>query len=1139
MSPRVPQFASRVICARLKSTPEIHAMPYGIRYRALYIGRDRKIVVGTRCCTTTVSMGFAQALVGNLLVVAIACLAIVCSMVSYRVARVLSSMAIGQVVKQEEKNLSKLQVFARRGLVGRILGLISLLLTSAANLIVHVLQTVISVTYFFLPVIVLSVALALVQTRWGSTMYAIDSLGAGGTLGVLSFVRTIIILPLALISQIALFLAPLYNIVVYVLIHLPFDILLWSIRGSGGDAYLMGNGLLDLLYACKEAVLAFVAFAAANTIDCSATVSSLQQQCALQGSSVWCTTAATQPLYAAVAFQCLHPSKRYLDLNASHALAQRGALQVVQAVGAVDDTFGMVLSGLLYPLADWDTWRAVEAFMNSILGFALVSPTSAMARCSLALQMQPTNARLSMCMLDISFAFDYMVDGLRLLAGVLNRWLNMAYALLLHGKDAPCPDSMDMAAVFDDAIWKTLVGSNQTVVVRMTDTQFAVSDGSSVMYVDHALQVTRRYSVAAWPFSIDPSFGVAVVAMPAGYVDSVGLMGCSCWDTPAQGLVLNCTVLGQSATSWSFNPAFEVPTSASFLTCRRARVVVQSIRWPEQRVSVQGMGKSANCIASGTCLAADAAVYVIPICGGTGANVLACFPDSAFALSNCFPYCMGLHLVGDTWTRPVVLRGAASWSSGILLTQRSLNILYNGVMGTSNATVVSSCAWSGVVQQRASSFPETTTQLTAAIQNFNTTDEFVFVTACSTWLMNKTTVATYQSSQNSINAKQDGVRVVLGGQPLVVAAGVTMRLFQNADNTYSVDFPQLVGDQFNEFTMEVGRADGIPCSPPSPVPSMLLQSQVKGSLTVPPLDVDRSKWYNPATLSAGGLMWYAVNPNYDWAEQFFAYCSHTQLYTSLPLSIVSNYAPVSIWKVHYRQADMCISTPSGSRVCSPDITQGTPLNPARALRFLGTSQGYLDPRMCTDGSTFDLWVESMESFDDLNIAVSVRRGSVGTIQRLYLGLQTGDYGKTITYFVNTQNMSLVREGAPWLLPTKTPKVIIGTTQLCPALQGLPDIGTFVMESLSSAVLLFKMPIVLLFNPFAIVEALRARGSMCADNTLASSLLHNCGEPMFSLVDFYASVDKANTAFWSIWSFLAYLVTSRPGMSMPDLGGLIS
>lgn len=50
---------------------------------------------------------------------------------------------------------------------------------------------------------------------------------------------------------------------------------------------------------------------------------------------------------------------------------------------------------------------------------------------------------------------------------------------------------------------------------------------------------------------------------------------------------------------------------------------------------------------------------------------------------------------------------------------------------------------------------------------------------------------------------------MLAGQPLVAAGGVVMRLAKDtSDGQHYVDFPTLVGDQFNEFTMEVASPAG-------------------------------------------------------------------------------------------------------------------------------------------------------------------------------------------------------------------------------------------------------------------------------------------------------------------------------------------
>ena len=40
-------------------------------------------------------------------------------------------------------------------------------------------------------------------------------------------------------------------------------------------------------------------------------------------------------------------------------------------------------------------------------------------------------------------------------------------------------------------------------------------------------------------------------------------------------------------------------------------------------------------------------------------------------LSNCFPYCMGLHLLGGSVSQPLLMRGAGSWADGALLSSRS------------------------------------------------------------------------------------------------------------------------------------------------------------------------------------------------------------------------------------------------------------------------------------------------------------------------------------------------------------------------------------------------------------------------------------------------------------------------------------
>jgi len=175
-----------------------------------------------------------------------------------------------------------------------------------------------------------------------------------------------------------------------------------------------------------------------------------------------------------------------------------------------------------------------------------------------------------------------------------------------------------------------------------------------------------------------------------------------------------------------------------------------------------------------------------------------------------------------------------------------------------------------------------------------------------------------------------GVYVALSGQPLVAAGGFLMRMRMLAQPSgalaYSVDFPQLVGDQHNEFTMDVGLSDGVPCTPPAAVQSLSSSAETPGEITVPPLDLDRVRLYNPATLSKGGVMWYAVNPSYSNADSFWRWCvTHV---AEQQCVITSEYAPIRLWRVQASASAYCTTTPDGSRVCDANVAVGFALNDA-------------------------------------------------------------------------------------------------------------------------------------------------------------------------------------------------------------------
>ena len=274
-------------------------------------------------------------------------------------------------------------------------------------------------------------------------------------------------------------------------------------------------------------------------------------------------------------------------------------------------------------------------------------------------------------------------------------------------------------------------------------------------------------------------------------------------------------------------------------------------------------------------------------------------------------------------------------------------------------------------------------------------------------------------------------------------------------------------------------------------------------------------------MTPGGVLWYAVNPSYNWGYAFIDNCKGgNQIVVSTDSTVIR------IWRVLYNAEDACAFNPGTSRSsCYSDVAKGFALNDTMDLMSVVN-----DGRLCNSPRKFDLWVESLEYFDELNVAVSVRRGSLNELRILYfpetITTEEPNQGYTVTYFISTQNTSMIREGSPWLPENIYPKVLVGTAVLCPALNVLPEIGTFVGESFAAGGLLVKMVMNLLFNPFAISELLVSRGVACPDNTLLHSALDNCGQALYSLDAFYDSVDNANAAFWGVFTFLVDLLVSK-------------
>lgn len=142
--------------------------------------------------------------------------------------------------------------------------------------------------------------------------------------------------------------------------------------------------------------------------------------------------------------------------------------------------------------------------------------------------------------------------------------------------------------------------------------------------------------------------------------------------------------------------------------------------------------------------------------------------------------------------------------------------------------------------------------------------------------------------------------------------------------------------------------------------------------------------------------------------------------------------------MRYKDGACYLNAYTGAHICRDDVAVGFALDPARNI----PPSLALAAQACMAGTQFNLLVESVEYYDDLNVAVAVRRGTIQDLAALVAGQPAG---RMVFYFVHTLNISLIREAEPWSA-TEPPSVLAGSAVLCPALRFLPSLGTFFAHS---------------------------------------------------------------------------------------------
>ena len=942
------------------------------------------------------------------------CSTVLLGMLLYRVISVVLWMILGWT---RGNTPDKIQTYARLGLLNAGTGFLMQICISLARLSSTAARTLFALVWSLLPFIVFGVTMALLQERWAEGLIMLAD-------GVTMTVR-VLVGPIKIAGEAGAQLMPLYNMIMYTLFHFPTELLLWLLR----DSHHMSGALRDVSAAVSPLMTAAGAFVDAN----------IMEECRVSRQICDVTTCFTVRDPAA----CMDHRTRGMDFMPAFRHLMRASDKAILSIDSIMiSTFKVYASIILYPLTDISIWMGIDRGLNAVLNAVIVAPSVAALRCKLG----------GTCTPDFAPAFDLLAEACVRLGDGLTQWLNKAYIFIFHIAQT----ESEAFGPFGSEVF----GSNSTVLVRMTPSMYAITDGNTNVFVD----VTGRTIIKPSAWSVDASFGIARTLLSGG---EVGLFGCVCTNLPTASMHLQCVVATVAGEAHPVNIAWSLAAETKLLTCQSIRLSVQSLRWSQPRASLRQ---------ASTVLAADVALYVIPICGGK--NPMACFSEDTFTRGICFPYCMGLRMQHEG-ALPITIRGAKEWTEGVVVAMRDCASIVDSAVSGGSSTNCASKA--DVVGQ---DMPSTA---------YAAGNKCAYAWHCTTYSANKTAVTGYDATS----------RIVLDGQPFAVAGG--MQLISTTTGTGKVyfDFPTIVGNQYNEFTIE----------------SVSTFSGEAVKVRVPPIYVQHKIPYNPATVSPEAF-WYATNPSYDWISAFAKYCASKGADAETQVMILNTYAPPRLNRVRYHASACYISSVTNSQVCAPDVFTSMPIpDTIPELSSSKVEQTTVLYDMCASGQQFNLWVESMEFFDANNIVMAVRRGTVAD-------LVSTTSSKTVYYFVNISDVTMMRTD-PIGPRTQRPDIKVA------------DLGGVVGHSLAAVVHLAKVPVNFISNPFAVWDLIHARASgTCPANDFMHSAQGNCGMQLLSLDNYFDSVYAANAKIWESVLWLISFVDDEPTLGNVLNGGAI-
>lgn len=311
-----------------------------------------------------------------------------------------------------------------------------------------------------------------------------------------------------------------------------------------------------------------------------------------------------------------------------------------------------VVDIVLYPFLDINFGLCLHNLANGLLYFLIHVPATTVDRC------KSSNGHVVYCLPDFDPVFDLVTEGLRNAGNLVDNWMDITMVIVqsvLTGTSPACDVGM---AVIDIASQSSLMGINETTIVGIASSAFALTDGWNIQVFERS---ERHNYPDAFPVPVFVHYGIAKVSAS---VDITGLLGCTC-SNQAYGMQIICAVapLDPLEPSYFVPVEFAVPTTSFYLGCERAKIKVETIRRPVTRFTSSSQSSSVRSPV------AEAAIWVRPMCSSEVIDVVCV---ETFKLAGCYPYCMALWTKG--YTGALVLRPANDWWNTVSMVARDCGL---------------------------------------------------------------------------------------------------------------------------------------------------------------------------------------------------------------------------------------------------------------------------------------------------------------------------------------------------------------------------------------------------------------------------------------------------------------------------------